>query len=436
MSSGFLLVKVSQGFRGRGTGVHDGIHDILGADRSTRGENAGGGGPGRGQFGLGAFQESVRGSARAREIFQDRVRPGKHSQGEDDQIVFHFLGKGVAFLPLDAHDRIVLGVFGDPGHFGFHEIDPHGTGAGHELLVPFSEGPDIHVVNGDVGGGKGTGKKHGLLDGVHAADTGAVGDAQALVPASRALHVGDAVGDLAVRGTQNPPVGPVGGQEPFGLHGGDHVGQQRLAVLGFGVHGRQLVSRGQDDGSGFHQGLLVFMEKIDTVRGTGPGAGAAKDTVVHIQDGVLGNGVGEGDADGFARPQAVFVLVGDQHRANLLAPSATDAGVLVDVPGLLPQDAFERGAVLMKVLQLRVGPGGDIRMVGDGSHARGGDTAGAIQGGENLAQVDHASADARLFFHQDHFFPLVSDIQGGLEAGNASAHNENVTPDGNCFDRA
>ena len=51
---------------------------------------------------------------------------------------------------LHANEGIVRLILGDASDFGLDELNPHGPGVLEELLVSLSEGPDIHVVDGDI----------------------------------------------------------------------------------------------------------------------------------------------------------------------------------------------------------------------------------------------------------------------------------------------
>ena len=65
----------------------------------------------------------------------------------------------------------------------------------------------------------------------------------------------------------------------------------------------------------------------------------------------------------------------------------------------------------------------DVGMVGRGSHLGGGDAAGAVQGGEDLAQRDHLAAHAGFALHQRHLEALVGEVNRGLQAGDAAANH-------------
>lgn len=73
-------------------------------------------------------------------------------------------------------------------------------------------------------------------------------------------------------------------------------------------------------------------------------------------------------------------------------------------------------------------------------HARRGDATRAVEGGEDLGEVDHPPADARLALDDDHPPPTVREIEGRLQAGDAGADDQDVgshaAPPASSFSRA
>ena len=119
--------------------------------------------------------------------------------------------------------RSPSGLLVDAGHLGLDEVDAHRPGRLVELLVALAEGADVHVVDRDVGQRQRARQQHRLLDGVHAADARAVRHAQGLVARAGALDVGDAVGDLAVRGPEDAAVRAVRGEQSLHVQAADDV---------------------------------------------------------------------------------------------------------------------------------------------------------------------------------------------------------------------
>ncbi len=157
---------------------------------------------------------------------------------------------------------------------------------------------------------------------------------------------------------------------------------------------------------------------------TGVGARRA---AAAIDDRLLGDGLREGDV---RRPPGDHVrveLVGDRDGAGGLAELAAGAACLVDVAGLAPDPGVELPvAVALDALDLAVREGRDVVVVDRGRHLRRGDAAGAVQGGEDLAQQDHLPADAGVLLHDEDLVAHVAQLQGGLHPPDAAAHDEHV----------
>jgi hypothetical protein len=58
------------------------------------------------------------------------------------------------------------------------------------------------------------------------------------------------------------------------------------------------------------------------------------------------------------------------------------------------------------------------------NHLGGKDAHGAVIGREGFVELSHATADARLFLYQIDPVSHVGEIDGGLDAGDAAAYDE------------
>jgi hypothetical protein len=80
----------------------------------------------------------------------------------------------------------------------------------------------------------------------------------------------------------------------------------------------------------------------------------------------------------------------------------------------LPFNAFD----------LRVGQDLNITVPACIDQLRGHDTHGTVVGGKRLVQLSHGSADAQAFFEEIDLEPRFSEVQGGLDSSDPSAHDE------------
>ena len=70
-------------------------------------------------------------------------------------------------------------------------------------------------------------------------------------------------------------------------------------------------------------------------------------------------------------------------------------------------------------------------MLGHLDHPRGEDALRAVEGRERLGQSSHLAADRRFAFDQRHRHSRVSDVQGGLDAGDPAADDQCFASHGN-----
>ena len=75
---------------------------------------------------------------------------------------------------------------------------------------------------------------------------------------------------------------------------------------------------------------------------------------------------------------------------------------------------------------LRLGQDGDVGVVSGRRHLRGRDAAGAVEGGEDLAEQDHLAPDRRLLLDHQHAVAHVAELDRGLHAADPAADDQRV----------
>ena len=159
------------------------------------------------------------------------VEVGLDAHGEHDEVVLG-LGDGAAVLDvLVAEDEVPTGVLGDVGDPSLDVGRAHRLRLLVELVVALARGPDVHVVDGDVGERQRAHEQLVLLDRVHAAEPRAQRVADRLVARAGAQDVRDPLGDLAVARAQDRVERPRRGEQAVHLHPGDDVLVDAIAVL-------------------------------------------------------------------------------------------------------------------------------------------------------------------------------------------------------------
>ena len=83
-------------------------------------------------------------------------------------------------------------------------------------------------------------------------------------------------------------------------------------------------------------------------------------------------------------------------------------------------------AVAADALDLGVGEDVDVGVVDGGGHLGGGDAAGAVERGEDLAEQDHLAADAGVLLDDEHLVAHVAELEGRLHPADAAADHESV----------
>jgi hypothetical protein len=127
-------------------------------------------------------------------------------------------------------------------------------------------------------------------------------------------------------------------------------------------------------------------------------------------------------------PQVAIEGMRDIDRAGVFALATPGASFDIHVAWFLKRPGDKTSAVFFDRFNFTVCVKLDVAVVGDGRHFRCGDAAAAVQRGENLAQLNHFSPNARLPLNQRYLIPLVSKIQGGLHSCDPAPHNERVHP--------
>jgi hypothetical protein len=190
--------------------------------------------------------------------------------------------------------------------------------------------------------------------------------------------------------------------------------------------GNHLKTGGDHCGGGRQGEFLRLLEVVHGLGGADPGAAAAEETILLIQPGRLGNGVGKGNIDGLPAGQAPLFGIGDQHGTLIFTLAAADALLCVYVPGLLHDPGHQAALPAPEGLQLAAGEDGDPGVMGRGRHLRGGDTTGAIEGGKDLGEPDHLAADGGVLFQHGHGKILLRQGQGRLQPGDAPAQDQGI----------
>src|SRR6185369_14362953 len=155
----------------------------------------------------------------------------------------------------------------------------------------------------------------GVFGGVHAADLGAVGDAFLPGPGADALDEDDLFRLLAVGGAQDLAAGGAGGtRQALEGHAVDDVGDLAVAEFAvpldggaFGLFGDvvEFEAGSDDDGPDRFDDELVFLGVVHCSRSAdlladAAFAGLEPGAVLPVDDGGVGDRLGEGDVDGGA----------------------------------------------------------------------------------------------------------------------------------------
>ena len=148
-------------------------------------------------------------------------------------------------------------------------------------------------------------------------------------------------------------------------------------------------------------------------------------TEVRVNGGNLGHCLGKGDVNGPAGVQAQVKGVGRLLLGALFrAQAAAGAFGLVHIPGLMPDGHREVSHKALHRLHLGVGHDLNPLMLGRIHHFGGQDAGCTVQGGKGLVNLGHFPPNGRLFLHQIYLKSGLSNVQGRLDAGDASANDQ------------
>ena len=157
-----------------------------------------------------------------------------------------------------------------------------------------------------------------------------------------------------------------------------------------------------------------------------PVAESAFDTVKIVFDDDVGDGLGVGFVDGFSNPDARVEFVVDLDRADEHAVSAACALLFVDVSGVLGDGDGEISDLTFDLFNFGEGEDGYIRVPGDLGHLRRKDAHRTVVGREGFVEHGHVAADGGFALDQIDMDVVIGDVHGALDAGDASANDNNV----------
>ncbi|VTR65461.1 hypothetical protein DESC_320058 [Desulfosarcina cetonica] len=375
-------------------------------------------------------EETVRCQLQAQHLLQAlgaRRRLHAHGQDQHLQIMVIQLPRGRI---LHGHPQAAVGQL---RHMPRQAADVMGAlapAAREQILKAFAKGTDVDVENLDLHVRVVFLEHQGAFDRVHAAGVGAIGSAPPGRPRAHALDKADALGRPPVGGPHQFSLGGAAGvDQTFELEAGEHVGKARVAVL---VQLARVVggkARGHDDGADPLGKRLVGHVKIDALLLTGIQAlGAHRGVVAQALAGVehIGrrHGLGKRRVDRPARGKPDIEFIRPHHRTDLGAIATGRTGRLVHVAGLLDDFHVEVAHVAFDVHHLAQGVEGNAGMPTGIRHFRPQDSNGAVHGGKGLVQLGHDPADGGLLFHHDDLIAVVGQVQGGLDAGHATADHQ------------
>ncbi|MPM15105.1 hypothetical protein SDC9_61471 [bioreactor metagenome] len=122
------------------------------------------------------------------------------------------------------------------------------------------------------------------------------------------------------------------------------------------------------------------------------------------------------------------IFIAADFRTYNLTFTATRTVFLNYIPGVLGNFNIEVFLHFYHAVHLATEHQCNIRMTGGFRHLGSRDTSGTVERGENLAQLNHLSTDGKTFFHEQHLFTHISEVQRRFLSGN-------TTPDDHCIIR-
>ena len=208
------------------------------------------------------------------------------------------------------------------------------------------------------------------------------------------------------RTLEMPAGGPTRTQQPFELHGSDHVGMVAVSISVKTAWIERLESSGENDGSHLQIQQLLLLFVIDGIRGTDLGANAALLAVSQLTAVFSIDGISRGDGlrivfiNGFAFAKS-FIESIYHHSGTLFGARSTgNTFVQVHVSGFLKDFDPEMPFFTFKAFQLRIREKVDVQMPADLDQLGGDNSHCAIVGGKGLVQLRHTAPDGRAFFNK------------------------------------
>ena len=133
----------------------------------------------------------------------------------------------------------------------------------------------------------------------------------------------------------------------------------------------------------------------------------------------------KGGVDGLAVAEAGLEFVIDDFlRAFFPADAAAGAILGLDVAGAFLDGDGEIADKAIHFLHLGIGQQGDVGVIARQNHFGGQDAGRAVESWEGLIELGHVATDGWFTFHQVDRETRIGNLEGGLDASNATADNE------------
>ena len=138
--------------------------------------------------------------------------------------------------------------------------------------------------------------------------------------------------------------------------------------------------------------------------------------------------LGERLVDGGTFLRELVEPVGHPHRAHFHAGAAGGA-LIADIAGFLAHLHLKIAHIAADVFHFRHAHQLDVGLMAGADHFGSQDTGGAVQGGKGLVELGHLSPDGRFLFDQVDRVTGFTDLQRGLNAGDAASHDQGAGMD-------
>jgi hypothetical protein len=225
-------------------------------------------------------------------------------------------------------------------------------------------------------------------------------------------------------------VGPRGGEEALVVHAGDHILELSVAVFCShpGIEG--LDTGCEDDGSDVDLFFLRRLREIDGLVLTYRFADTAL-LLFQVEAALVDVGdqrdcLGEVDVNCFVRRYVLIELIRVFHRAVFYTGRAARALVFLYVAGLLDQRHLEVTRFPLYAVDFSIGEDRDVGMPADLDQLGCEYSHRAVVGRKGLVELGHMAPDARRLLDQVDLEPGAREIEGGLDAADASADDHDV----------